>query len=40
MEKYFRIAAGIIGFILVIVSVIGMNNELSDSDEVQTMLPP
>ncbi len=40
MEKYFRIAAGIIGFILVLVSVIGMNNELSDSDEVQTMLPP
>ena len=40
MEKYFRIAAGIIGFILVLLSVIGMNAELADSDSVETMLPP
>ncbi len=40
MEKYFRIAAGIIGFILVLLSVIGMNNQLADSDSVDTMLPP
>lgn len=40
MEKYFRIAAGIIGFILVLLSVIGMNSELADSDSVETMLPP
>ncbi len=40
MEKYFRIAAGIIGAILVLLSVIGMNSELGDSDNVETMLPP
>jgi hypothetical protein len=40
MEKYFRIAAGIIGSILLIVSIVGINNELAESDSVETMLPP
>ena len=40
MEKYFRIAAGIVGAILLLISLIGMNNELAESDSVETMLPP
>tara|TARA_B110000444_G_scaffold261555_1_gene315244 strand:+ start:26467 stop:27033 length:567 start_codon:yes stop_codon:yes gene_type:complete len=40
MEKYFRIAAGIIGSILLIVSFVGMNNQLAESDSIETMLPP
>ena len=40
MEKYFRIAAAIIGSILILVSFLGMNNEMAESDSVETMLPP
>jgi hypothetical protein len=40
MNKYIQISIGILGSILLITSLIGMNNELKDSDEVDTMLPP
>ena len=40
MEKYFRIAAGIIGSILLIISLVGMDKQLVESDNVDTMLPP
>ena len=40
MEKYIRITASIIGSILLIISLVGMNNELVESDSVDAMLPP
>ena len=40
MEKYIRITAGIIGSILLIISLVGMDKQLVESDNVDTMLPP
>jgi hypothetical protein len=40
VEKYIRLAAGVIGAVLLLVSIIGISNELSESDSVETMLPP
>ena len=40
VEKYIRLAAGVIGAVLLLVSIVGISNELSESDSVETMLPP
>ena len=40
MEKVIRIIAAIIGTLLLLISIIGMNTELDDSDSIETMLPP
>ena len=40
MKKVILIIVGIIGTLLLLISLIGMNTELSDSDSIETMLPP